>query len=141
MILGLQSATADYACTWRKIHKANRWEVDKTIEYFNTPPLGRTLKEIQTMCKQKPNKANKNNYGCTNPPLIKIDLDHMVVDELHLMLRITDNLDEIDRIRGEQRNIHLTKTRDVINSMGISFNVCEKKIWMEKLEVGTIGQA
>ena len=32
--------------------------------------------------------------GCTHLPLFSITLDHVVVDELHLLLRITDQLEK-----------------------------------------------
>jgi len=91
-ILGLKSATADYACAWCKVCKGDRWNVDQPFEQFNKPPIGRTMKEIKEMCKQNPTKKNKYNYVCTREPLINIDLDHIVVDELHLMLRVIDIL-------------------------------------------------
>lgn len=31
---------------------------------------------------------------CKHQPLFKIPLDHVIVDELHLMLRVTDRLEE-----------------------------------------------
>lgn len=34
----------------------------------------------------------KNQYCCKRVPLLKLDLDHVVPDELHLLLRITDVL-------------------------------------------------
>ncbi len=36
--------------------------------------------------------TTKNHYGCLNQPLIKIDPSMVVLDELHLMLRVTDVL-------------------------------------------------
>ena len=33
-----------------------------------------------------------NQVCCIHPPLFDIDLDHVVLDELHLMMRITDRL-------------------------------------------------
>jgi hypothetical protein len=32
--------------------------------------------------------------GCHSQPFFKIPLDHILVDELHLMLRVTDRLEE-----------------------------------------------
>ena len=57
----------------------------------------RTLKEIREM----PTKS-KDNYCCDKQPLLKIPLDHIVVDELHLMLHVTviliENLDREDAL-------------------------------------------
>ena len=35
-------------------------------------------------------KKSKDDYGCCKEPLLDIELDHVIVDELHLLLRITD---------------------------------------------------
>jgi hypothetical protein len=80
------------------------------------------------MCQKK-----TDNYCCCSEPLLDIDLDHVIVDELHLMLRVTDvmieNLiremldwdkeDEFDRIRGEKQGIHIQKLIDVIRYVSI----------------------
>ncbi|CAH3035392.1 unnamed protein product, partial [Pocillopora meandrina] len=70
LMLGLKGATFNYACA-----------------YYNTPPSARTLKEISEM-----SKKSRENYCCDKQPILNIPLDHIVVDELHLMLRITDIL-------------------------------------------------
>ena len=46
----------------------------------------RSLSAIKTYAKNKPPKEY------TQQPLLKIKLDHVVADELHLLLRITDRL-------------------------------------------------
>lgn len=141
LMLGLKSATAHYACAWCKIHKDERWKVGPNFSQYNKNPKCRTLKEIQSMCKQKPTKQNHYNYGCEHEPLLNIELDHVVVDELHLMLRVTDILLEnvidsaldydqqleIDRARGQDRGVQLKKTVEHIKGLGISFNVWQEK--------------
>ena len=52
--------------------------MDQHYAYFNKPELSRSLEEMNTMCTK-----SKDNY-CHQPPLFKIDLDHVVPDELHL---------------------------------------------------------
>ena len=34
----------------------------------------------------------KDNYCCVNDPLLSIDLDHIILDELNFLLRVTDVL-------------------------------------------------
>ena len=62
----------------------------------------RTLEEIREM----PTTC-KDNYCCDKEPLLKIPLDHIVVDELHLMLHVTDilieNLDHEDALDKKSR--------------------------------------
>ena len=86
MILELNSATADYASVWCKIHKDDRWVTSKPIHHYNEEPMRRTLKEIKTLC------SSENNFGCIHKPLLNIPLTHVIPDELHLLLRITDKL-------------------------------------------------
>ena len=54
---------------------------------FNSEPLSRSLLEMKEM-----SQTSADNYGRCNVPLLGIELDHIIVDELHLLLRITDVL-------------------------------------------------
>ena len=42
-MLGLNGATANYACAWCKIQKDDRWKTDQHFSYFNSKPLSRSL--------------------------------------------------------------------------------------------------
>lgn len=70
-----------------------------------------------------------------NPPLLNFDIDDIVIDELHLMLRLTDILIRnlisamihYDERRfhvssGDDEN-HLQKIQTIIKSCGITFRV------------------
>ena len=136
MIMGLNSATADYACLWCKIHKDDRWDISKPADHYNKEPLKRTLDEIKKLCNSK-----DNNYGCIKEPLLNISLSNVIADELHLLLRITDKLlqnvvdeilerdalDDFDKARGQPKGIHLAKLVKAINDLGIPFSVWNKK--------------
>lgn len=66
---------------------------------------------------------SKDNYCCNRKSLLIIEIDHIVVDEPHLMLRVTDILtdnltsecldwdkeDNFDRERGDPRGMDLRK--------------------------------
>ena len=88
------------------------------------------------------------NFSCVNLPLLNIELDHVIPDELHLMLRITDVLIEaaINTVlaydhhqhqiqqSGRRRTIFnplhgamLQNLLTAINSCGVQF-----RIWKEK---------
>lgn len=135
MIMGLNSATGDYACLWCKIHKDDRWDTSKPFSKYNEVPQWRTLEEIKQMC------HSKDNFGCINEPLINIPLTNVIPDELHLLLRITDKLlqntidevlerdavEDFSKPRGQPKGIHLLKLVKAINSLGISFSVWNKK--------------
>ena len=133
MTMGLKGATSDYACLWCKIHKLQRWDMTKDLDFYNTGELKRTLQEIR-------NFHNSNKFCCIHLPLFDIELDHVVLDELHLMMRVTDRLTEnvitevMERDRktdflkkkGEEKGIYLKRLIRVINEVGITFSVWEK---------------
>ena len=135
MVLGLLNATSNHSCVWCKIHKDNRWDMSYDLSYYNSAPLKRTIEEVIAMA----GKANKN-YCCARQPLLHIDLDHVVVDELHLMLRIVDvlidnlieevlewdKMEDLRKKRNEERGIHLNKLISTIRSCGVSFNIWQK---------------
>ena len=116
-MLDLSGATSNYACAWCKIHKAERWNMTYDLNHYNSPDLQRTLKEMNELA----NKKTKQKYFCVNPPILNIELDHVILDELHLLLRIMDILienlvhealrwDEEDnwkKRKCEQKTIHL----------------------------------
>lgn len=85
--LGLNCANAKYACLYCKIERANRSDMSKSELYYYEDKTVRSPEEISKLCKR-----SHSNYGCINPPLLNIDLDHVVIDELHLMMRICDVL-------------------------------------------------
>ena len=106
----------------------------KWIDDFNSPPLARTLNEVKEM-----SKKSKDNYGCCREPLLNIELDHIVVDELHMLLRITDVLtanlmtevtewDVEENIENKKnKDTHLNKLVSCIRSCGVSFAVWKRK--------------
>jgi hypothetical protein len=136
MVMGLNSANADYACLWCEIHKNLRWDTSKDLLFYNTAPLKRTLENIKKQC-----KCNKSNFGCINPPLINISLDHVVADELHLLLRVTDRLlqnvideilekdsiDDFNKPKGHPKGANLNKFVKDVNELGVTFSVWYKK--------------
>lgn len=85
--------------------------------------------------------ARQKKYSCAHPPLLNVPLENVVVDELHLMLRITDNLltnlvqEAVEWDKEENHNkapslrtdAHLNALVKCINSCGVCFSVWEKK--------------
>ena len=77
--------------------------------------------------------------GCVLPPLLNVSLDHVVLDELHLLLRIMDVLirnlilyaDFQDHRQkqhcgaAESRNVR--KLEQAIRSCGVCFQIWQKK--------------
>ena len=56
--------------------------MSKPMNFYWEDNIRRTLDEIKTC-------SLKNEFACQHPPLLDIPLENVVLDELHLMLRIT----------------------------------------------------
>ena len=139
IMMGMKAATSNFACVWCKIHKDNRWEMDKDLDYYNSVPIKCTLQEIINMALKK---GARDKFSCDHKALINIDLDHVVLDELHLLLRVMDVLlnniiqeviswdqkENFNKKKSERRNTHLTKLQETIRSCGVSFDIWEKKL-------------
>ena len=66
------------------------------IQWSITDPIrgARTVEEITAKCKL--GKTNKNRYNCKNLPLFSfIPIKQVVIDTLHLFLRVSDRLTDL----------------------------------------------
>ena len=108
--------------------------VDKKV-YTNTK--ARTLDQIQELSSHSYSSCARY-LGCVLPPLIKIPLDRIVLNELHLLLRIMDVLIRnlilyADGVDHQQRQHHsveshqLRKLEQAIRSCGVCFQVWQNK--------------
>ena len=106
-----------------------RWDTSVTLE--DTKDHSRSLAGIKTCAKKK---APEESLGCIQQPLFEIELDHIVADELHLLLRITDRLvdalvhrmaqlDHTCRVRNTGQPNHMAKLVYTIKSCGVPFQV------------------
>ncbi|CAB3981176.1 Hypothetical predicted protein, partial [Paramuricea clavata] len=119
MIMGINSATANYSCLWCNIHKNNRWDTSKCFNFYHQNKQKRTLEDIEKLCSKK-----SDNYGCINPPLIKIDLDHVnVIDEILERDAILD----FNKPKGQAKGVLLNEFVKDINELGVTFNTWYKK--------------
>lgn len=131
LLMGLSGATSNHACLWCKVHKDERWNMSYNIQYFNSPEMKRDLKDLRESAEKK-----SGNYCCVNPPLLNIELDHIIPDELHLLLRIIGNLvadavewdrsDNWNKKKSERKNTHVIELTETIRACGISFDIWEK---------------
>ena len=96
-----------------------------------------TLDQIKKCVRGKKAEIKK---GCINQPLIEIEPQNSIPDELHLFLRITDvifytlfghliALDNKSRVHRTESSGHLQAGVQFVRRLGISFNVwmCEDK--------------
>lgn len=137
LMMGLKGATSHYACVWCKIHKNNRWDTSFNLDHYQSPDLKRSLKEMFELARKK---KQENKFCCDHEPLLHIELDHVVLDELHLLLRILDVLVENlvkdalkwdqnenwDKRKSQHKNEHLNNLQATIRSCGVSFDIWEK---------------
>lgn len=113
--------------------------MSKTDNYYDNPPLRRTTDEM----KEFASKKSGENYCCCYKPLFNIPLDNIILDELHLMLRITDILiqnliedamqwdDKESSSSAKKRSIlqskHVQQLVKEINKCGVTFSIWEKR--------------
>jgi hypothetical protein len=85
--------------------------------------------------------SDKNQFCCKHMPLLNVPLCNIVLDELHLLLRVTDILlsnliedameldDKKDFLkkRGDPKGVYLHRLTQLINSCGVTFSVWEKR--------------
>ena len=112
MVCGLESATCEYACLWCKCPKRQRFDMTMCWSITDVGKGARTINEIQE--KSKLSKASKQRFNCCRHPIFPfIPMQHVVIDSLHLFLRISDvlinllirDLRILDGIDSSQTNI------------------------------------
>ena len=85
LVMGLAGANSAHACLFCNVHKDNRHDVTKPIGYYEDPDRKRTVHKIEQSAAAK-------TLSVKEKPLLKISIENIVIDELHLLLRITDKL-------------------------------------------------
>ncbi len=127
IVLGMKAANAKYACMYCLIPKHQRWIMSRYQSFYYMAKLRRTLAKMRQHA-----KAKGETYGMNYPPLFDIPLDYVVVDELHLLLRITDNLTENLVLEAKQilrhNNLSLVQCEEFFKSCGVP----GFKIWQNK---------
>ena len=92
------------------------------------------MRQVANMRKCINEKTVDNKKGCINPPLLNIEPRDCVVDELHLLLRITDvlfdnlfvelcRLDYVSTVHKNGTDDHVERASRFVCRMGISFKV------------------
>ena len=92
-----------------------------------------TLKSLDRCAQLSLSMTAKEWLGSKNQPLLRIEHDHVIPDELHLLLRVTDVLirnivwemvqcDQRARVRGEEGE-HLQRFQQTVQACGVIFKV------------------
>ena len=132
-VCGIGGANADYACIWCLCPKLKRYDISKVWSLLDPDCGARNLEQIKNYSKSR-------KFNCTHAPLFTfIPLNHVVIDTLHLYLRICDNLiqllirqlkvaDAIDKKKTYSDNFakekypHMARYEKYLQDMGINFN-------------------
>jgi hypothetical protein len=127
LVCGLGKANEDYACIWCKCRKTERWDTNKLWS------ITRTVENISLYAARK-------QFNCRAKPLFHfIPMDHVIIDTLHLFLRISDVLidllirelkrsDAIEKKKSFSEGFvrdkykHMAAYEDLLKSLGINFH-------------------
>jgi hypothetical protein len=102
LVLGLGGSLCNYSCPWCRVDKNQRDNMTKPLDFYHTRGIQRTSQNLKE-------DVVKNDFGVRAQPLVSIEPEHIIIDELHLLLRICDKL---------LRNLILdTKTLDDKNAV------------------------
>lgn len=110
-MMGLNQANSTYFCVWCHVHRDNR-QVNVNNIIITGPNINlwltgfyrhdmtkstsqlsiRTLDSIRQRARLPRKSPVSKTLGVEAAPILKIPLDHVIIDELHLLLRIVDVL-------------------------------------------------
>ena len=90
-VCGVEAANAEHACVWCKCPKNQRWDMSLTWSIQDQSKGARTVEEIKDKCKL--GKTSKKRFNCCHPPIFPfVPIQRVIIDSLHLFLRIADVL-------------------------------------------------
>ena len=131
-ITGIDSATSQYSCIWCKCPREERYNPEKVWSLSDQSQGARTIDENVSNAE----KRGKKQFNVSRTPLFPmIPLSRVVIDNLHLFLRIADVLidllivelkrhDAIDRTKkfssfDPEKYKHLDKFQKFVSGLGI----------------------
>jgi hypothetical protein len=102
----------------------------KTLDFYHTRGMQRTSQNLKE-------DVVKNDFGVRVQPLVSIEPEHIIIDELHLLLWICDKLltnlildtktlDDKYSVHGEKSDF-LGQLTEKIRGCGVSFYIWTKK--------------
>ena len=90
IVTGIDCATSKYACIWCKCSMTERGDLQKKWSISDTEFGARTIQENKELSSRP---KSKKQFNVSNPPLFpNIPLVNVVIDNLHLFLRVSDVL-------------------------------------------------
>jgi hypothetical protein len=130
LVLGLGGSLCNYSCPWSRVHKNQRDDMTKPLDFYYTRGMQRTLQNLKE-------DVVKNDFGVRAQPLVSIEPAHIIIDALNLLLRICDKLlrnlildtktlDDKNADHGEKSDF-LRQLTEKIRGCGVSFYIWTKK--------------
>ena len=90
-VCGIEGATSQHSCIWCKCSKDDRYNMDLKWSITDESLGARTVEDITR--RSKFGKKSKERFNCYRKPMFDyIPMHHVVIDTLHLFLRICDVL-------------------------------------------------
>jgi hypothetical protein len=137
--LGLGGSLCNYSCPWCRVHENQRNDMTKPLDFYHTRGMQRTSQNLKE-------DVVKNDFGVRAQPLVSIEPEHIIIDELHLLLRICDKLlrnlildtkklDDKKVVHGEKSDF-LGQLTEKIRGCGVLFYIWTKRV----LKVNWIGR-
>jgi hypothetical protein len=135
LMMGLNNATSIHACLWCTVTKDNRWDMSVAEEQYNCPPPHGKARTLAALTDNSRHSQPKKHLGSKNPPILPLEPASLILDELHLLLRIGDVLirnlilqaDTIDHVArmagGRETESHLRTLEHLFRRCGVSFRV------------------
>jgi hypothetical protein len=82
LVLGLGGFLCNYSSPWCRVHKTQRDDMTKPLDFYHTRGMQRISQNLKE-------DVVKNDFGVRTQPLVSIEPAHIIIDELH---RICDTL-------------------------------------------------
>ena len=133
VVTGIDSASSEHACIWCKCKKDDRGDIQRVWSLSDKEHGTRTIDE-NTELAQRP--RSRKAYNVSHEPLFQnIPLENVVIDNLHLFLRVSDVLidllvvelrrqDAIDKVKkftnaDLSKYHHIQKYQEFVTSLGV----------------------
>jgi hypothetical protein len=135
IISGLNGSIITQSCVWCKVSKDEFSNTSRPWDFYSSVEMNRTFQNMSQDALQSKNGMTK------GVPLMKLDSENVVLDELHLMLRVCDILlrNLIFEVKDTDAELNFNGTgRDLIgpnlkslcqciNDCGVTFHLWEAK--------------
>ena len=111
-VCGIESPNCTHACVWCTCPKGERYNGEKEWSITDVSKRARTVQSISE--NSKLSARSKKKFNCARVPLFPmIPISRVVIDNLHLFLRITDNLvnlliTDLRRLDGIEKCVSLS---------------------------------